>query len=130
MALPWEKNVVGLAIRVTPTNDTSAPICSMRVKGSRKSIAQAKQESVGEMNVITVASARGRKSKESVQYLVSVRRTALALTTLPKDTYSTCQKRQRSLLHLEAPITTVLRAGQKENAVLQTTTYTSNTMLL
>jgi len=50
-------------------NETSAPICSNRVKGSRSKIAHAKQDKEGAMNVTTVASAKGRYIKESISFV-------------------------------------------------------------
>jgi len=61
------KNVVGRAMSVTPMNETNAPICSSRVKGSRSKIAQAKQDREGAMKVTTVASAKGRYIRESMR---------------------------------------------------------------
>ena len=55
-----EKREVGRAMRMTPSNDTTPEICSVRVKGSCRSLLQAQQAMIGARKVRTVASARGR----------------------------------------------------------------------
>jgi len=68
-----------------------APICSSRVKGSRSSIAQAKQEREGAMNVTTVASASGMYRRESkVEMLALFFSQALKILTVhPKHAKET-----------------------------------------
>lgn len=62
---PMLKKVVGRAMSVTPMKEMRAPTCSSRVKGSRSSIAHAKQDNEGAMKVTTVASASGMYNRES-----------------------------------------------------------------
>lgn len=56
---------VGRAIRTTPRKEIRAAYCSERVNGSWIRMEQAQQATVGARKVITVASDRGRYSRES-----------------------------------------------------------------
>jgi len=55
---------VGRAIRTTPTIDTKAAYCSIRVKGSLMKMEHAQQAKLGARKVMTVASASGRYRRE------------------------------------------------------------------
>jgi hypothetical protein len=61
------KRETGLAISTTPNNDTYAAICSIFVNGSLMRKLQAQHARLGARNVITVASASGRYSRESAE---------------------------------------------------------------
>ncbi len=65
----WEldgdgRREVGRAIKITPRKETRPAICSARVKGSWISMEQAQQATMGARKVMTVASDRGRYSRE------------------------------------------------------------------
>ena len=60
-----ERREVGRAMRTTPRKETMAANCSLRVKGWWRRIEQAQQATIGARKVITVASERGRYSRES-----------------------------------------------------------------
>lgn len=61
-----ERSEVGRAIRTTPRKDIMPATCSLRVKGWWRRIEQAQQATMGARKVITVASERGRYSRESL----------------------------------------------------------------
>ena len=61
-----ERRDVGRAMRTTPRKETMPAICSLRVKGWWSRIEQAQQATIGARKVITVASERGRYSRESL----------------------------------------------------------------
>ena len=61
----------GLAMKTTPTNETTPATCSLLVNGSLIRIEQAQQATVGARNVITVASERGRYCNESLESCIS-----------------------------------------------------------
>lgn len=60
-----EKREVGCAMRTTPKRETRPAICSVRVKGSWRRTEQAQQAKIGARKVMTVASERGRYSRET-----------------------------------------------------------------
>lgn len=56
---------VGRAMRTTPRKEIRPATCSLRVKGSWIRTEQAQQVTIGARKVMTVASDRGRYSRES-----------------------------------------------------------------
>ena len=61
-----ERREVGRAMRTTPRKEIMPTTCSLRVKGWWRRIEQAQQATMGARKVITVASERGRYSRESL----------------------------------------------------------------